>query len=74
MWITCKRAELVPAKGTTVPSAKAANNPNAAPFWLVEGDKKPDAKTTAEPPPNPLKSAVKEATIGEPAAGVTSKI
>ena len=41
---------------------------------MVAGVKNPDANTTAEPPPKPLRLAVNVATIGEPAAGFTSSV
>jgi hypothetical protein len=62
--ITCNLAVgTIWGNSTTVPFGRAANNPNAAPFWLAEGFRKPDAKTTAEPPPKPVRLALKDATI-----------
>ena len=49
----------------TVPSAKTAINPKAAPFWFAAGSRNPEARTTAEPPPSAVNGALKLATIVE---------
>jgi len=53
---------------TTSPVGSAANRPNAGPLLLASGVKKPDAKTTAAPPPRPERFAWNEATMDWPEA------
>ena len=69
--MTCKRALPTAGNSNTVPFARAANRPN---FGSVPaGARKPEAKTTAAPPPKVPKLAAKEATTVLLPAGVTSK-
>ena len=50
---------------STVPSASAANKPNAG-----SSAKNPEANTTAEPPPSPDKGATKSAMEAPPAGAI----
>ena len=54
---------------STVPSARAANNPNAGSLPL----KNPEANTTALPPPSPDNGAV-NAAIASPPAGAIPRV
>ena len=79
LWITCTMAGSVSSttcgNSITVPSAKAANSPKAAPSWLAEGSRNPEANTTAAPPPSEEILASKEATTTSLALpGVTSRM
>ena len=50
----------------TVPSPSAANKPNAG----SSPDRKPDANTTADPPPNPDKGATNSAIASAPVGAI----